>query len=423
MHDQKKTVYAWALYDWANSAFATTVMAGFFPLFFKEYWSNPAAPGESTFYLGLANSLASIIVAALSPFLGAVADRGSSRKKFLMLFAFLGVIMTGSLWLVDQGQWRLAVLFYVCSNIGFSGGNIFYDALLPVVSSEKKMDFTSSLGYALGYIGGGILFLVNVMMYLKPGLFGIPDGAAAIRLSFLTVALWWAVFSLPVFLFVKEPPAFRDRGGPGALVMGWRQLRDTLRDIRHLRVVGLFLAAYWLYIDGVDTIIRMAVDYGRSLGFDSASLITALLMVQFIAFPAALAYGKIAERAGTKRALYGAIVGYAVITLLAYYMSVKWHFYALAALVGLFQGGIQALSRSFYARLIPANKAAQFFGFYNMLGKFAAVIGPFMMGTVTLVTGNIRYGILSILVLFVLGGLLLTMVDPREGRAIADTYL
>lgn len=423
MLDNRKTVLSWALYDWANSAFATTVLAGFFPLFFKEYWANPGDPLQSTFYLGLANSIASVIVAMLSPFLGAVADRGSYRKKFLLLFAFLGIIMTGSLCMLARGQWQMAVFLFVSASVGFAGGNIFYDSLITEVSSKKKMDFTSSLGFALGYIGGGLLFLINVLMYLKPHLFGIPDGATAIKLSFLSVALWWAVFSIPIFLVVKEPPSDNRGSLIASIRMGWRQLAGTFRDIKHFKVVGLFLLAYWFYIDGVDTIIRMAVDYGKSLGFDSGSLITALLMVQFIAFPAALIYGKISEKIGTKKALLAGITAYTIITILASMMFSKWHFYVLAAMIGLFQGGIQALSRSLYTRIIPKSKSAYFFGFYNMLGKFAAVMGPFLMGSISRLTGNIRYGIISIVVLFACGGLLLLKVDPEKGEKMAEEYL
>jgi len=423
MLDQKKTIWSWALYDWANSAFATTVMAGFFPLFFKGYWADPTNPGQSTFYLGVANSTASIIVAALAPFLGAVADRSSAKKKFLMLFAFLGVIMTGALWMVAQGNWVLAVVFYVGGTVGFSGGNIFYDSLLPGVASEKKVDYASSLGFSLGYIGGGLLFLVNVLMYLKPALFGIPDGPTAIKLSFLSVSVWWALFSIPVFLFVKEP--FRENAEPimKAVRTGWKQLMGTLGEIRHLKIVGLFLLAYWLYIDGVDTIIRMAVDYGMSLGFPSSSLITALLMVQFVAFPATLLYLKVASWLGTKKAVMVAIGGYIVITVFAYFMATQWHFYVLAAAVGLFQGSIQALSRSLYARIIPANKSAEFFGFYNMLGKFAVFFGPLLMGSVSYLSGNPRFGVFSIIILFVAGGYLLSRVNIEQGEKIAKEYL
>jgi UMF1 family MFS transporter len=423
MKDTKKSIWSWAIYDWGNSAFATTIMAGFFPVFFKKYWSNPANLNESTLYLGLANSIASLLVAVMAPFLGAIADKGSVKKRFLFFFAFLGVVMTGALWMVAQGMWEMAILFYIGGTVGFSGGNIFYDSLLPGVASEKKVDFVSSLGFSLGYIGGGILFLINVLMYTKPELFGIPDGVTAIRLSFLSVAVWWAVFSIPVFLFVEEPYV-EDRKSIGrAVVLGWRQLMDTFRDISNLKVVAMFLVAYWLYIDGVDTIIRMAVDYGMTLGFSSDSLIKALLLVQFVAFPAALVYSWIAGRIGVKNAIMTAIGGYILITIGGYFMQEEWHFYLLAVSIALFQGGIQALSRSLYSRIIPEEKAAEFFGFYNMLGKFAAVIGPQLIGWVTIITGNIRFGILSILILFAVGGFLLWRVNIDEGEKLADEYL
>ncbi len=423
MIDSRKTVLSWSLYDWANSAFATTVMAGFFPLFFKGYWANQANVEESTFYLGMANSIASIIVAALAPFMGAIADRGTAKKKFLFLFAFLGIVMTGGLWMVAQGHWQMAVLLYVLATVGFSGGNIFYDSLLPGVASEKKWDSVSSLGFALGYIGGGLLFLVNVLMYLKPGMFGIPDAPTAIKLSFVSVGIWWAVFSIPIFLWVEEPKIYEAVEFGKAIGLGLRQIGDTFQEIKHLKVVAFFLLAYWFYIDGVDTIVRMAVDYGMALGFPASSLITALLLVQFIAFPITLCYGWIAGKIGVKRAIMIAILGYGCITFLGYFMSEQWHFYALAVMIAMFQGGIQALSRSVYTRIIPAEKAAQFFGFYNMLGKLAAVLGPALMGTISLITGNVRYGILSVLILFVLGAFFLAKVDINEGERMAQEHL
>jgi len=423
MRDQKKPIWSWAMYDWANSAFATTVMAGFFPLFFKGYWANPDNPAESTFYLGLANSLASIIVAALAPFLGAIADKGTAKRKFMITFASLGIVMTGGLFMVAQGHWQMAVLLYVLATIGFSGSNIFYDSLLPGVASEKKVDYTSSLGFSLGYLGGGILFLVNVLMYLKPEMFGIADGATAIKLSFLTVAVWWTAFTIPLLLWVEEPKINEPVSLLKAVPLGWKQLMDTLKDIRHLKVVGLFLLAYWLYIDGVDTIVRMAVDYGMSLGFPSSSLITALLIVQFIAFPFTMLYYKISTKIGLKKGILIGIMGYGVITFLGYFMNAVWQFYVLALMIGMFQGGIQAISRSAYSRLIPKEKAAEFYGFYNMLGKFAAVVGPFLMGSITLMTGNPRFGILSILILFIFGGYFLLKVDFEEGEKMAKEYL
>ena len=419
MKENKRAVWSWAFYDWANSAYSTTVMAGFFPLFFKEYWADPHNPSQSTFYLGMANSIASMVVAALAPLLGSVADQGSAKKKFLTFFAFLGVIMTGGLWMVAQGNWQMAVLFYVIATIGFASGNVFYDSLLPGLASEERVDAVSSLGFGLGYLGGGLLFLVNVFMYLKPEIFGIPDGATAIKLSFLSVAVWWAVFTIPLILFVPEPKNYENIDFNNAIRMGWVQLVQTFKEIRNMKVVGTFLLAYWFYIDGVDTIIRMAVDYGMSLNFPGESLIIALLIVQFVAFPAALIYGWLASKIGAKTGIMVGITAYSFITLLGYFMTEAWHFYVLAILIGLFMGGIQALSRSLYTRIIPPDKSAEFFGFYNMLGKFAAIIGPALMGTIALVTGSARLSILSILLLFILGAFFLNKVDIKEGKRLA----
>jgi len=417
--ENKRAVWSWAFYDWGNSAYSTTVMAGFFPLFFKEYWADPHNPNQSTFYLGMANSIASIVVASLAPLLGSIADQGSAKKKFLTLFAFLGVIMTGGLWMVSQGNWQMAVVFYVMATIGFASGNVFYDSLLPGLASEERVDVVSSLGFGLGYLGGGLLFLVNVFMYLKPEIFGIPDGATAIKLSFLSVAVWWAVFTIPLILFVPEPKNYDSVNINNAIQMGWIQLIQTFKEIRNMKVVGTFLLAYFFYIDGVDTIIKMAVDYGMSLNFSGESLIIALLIVQFVAFPAALIYGRLGAKIGAKTAIMIGIIAYSVITFLGYFITKAWHFYVLAILIGLFQGGIQALSRSLYTRIIPAEKSAEFFGFYNMLGKYAAIIGPALMGTISLVTGSARLGILSILLLFILGAFLLNKVDLDEGKRLA----
>lgn len=397
-------------------------MAGFFPIFFEKYWSNPDDVIQSTYQLGWANSLASIVVAALAPFLGAIADRGSAKKKFLIFFCYMGVVMTSGLYMVGQGEWQLAVMLYIAATVGFMGANIFYDSLLPSVATKEKMNYVSSLGFAIGYIGGGLLFLVNVLMYLHPHWFGIADAPTAIKLSFLSVAVWWGVFTIPLLLFVPEPHVKDQLPLGKAISAGYRQLQTTFKQIRQLKVIGTFLLAYWLYIDGVDTIIRMAVKMGSSLGFEAGDLITALLMVQFIAFPSALAYNWFASKIGTSKAVLIAIGGYSLVTLLAFFMTQKLHFFILAAMIGLFQGGIQALSRSLYTRLVPKGKEAEFFGFYNMLGKFAAVVGPVMMGWVTLVTGNVRLGILSILILFIGGAYFLSKVDFDEGELLAASY-
>jgi UMF1 family MFS transporter len=440
--NDKKTIWGWAFYDWANSAFATTVMAGFFPIFFKQYWSYGTDVNISTAQLGFGNAIASLIVACLAPILGAIADKGSARKKFLILFAYLGVLMTAGLFLVGQGQWALAIVIYVMGIIGFSGSIVFYDALLPLVTSEAHYDRVSSLGYAMGYLGGGLLFLLNVSMTLVPERFGLPDAATAVRMSFITVAAWWGGFTILTILWVTEGDARPSAiGVRGAVVQGLHQLIETFKEFRRLKTTFLFLAAYWFYIDGVDTIIRMAVDYGLSLGFQSTDLILALLMVQFIGFPAALGFGRLGEVIGVRRTIFLAIGFYVLITGWATMMTSKREFFILAAMIGLVQGGIQALSRSYYARLIPSNRTAEYFGFYNMLGKFAAIIGPALMGAVGLAAKRLlmppspttadlthisqlasRWSIGSVAILFLVGGLLLYFVDENKGRAEADFF-
>ncbi|MCY1152710.1 MAG: MFS transporter [Sphaerochaetaceae bacterium] len=421
--DKPKTYVSWALYDWANSAFATTVMAGFFPVFFSEYWTQGAKASTTTFYLGLGNSLASLIVAILAPILGAIADHGNYKKRFLITFAFLGCLMSGNLSLVHAGYWQLAIIFYITACIGFSGANTFYDSLLPSVASENKVDYVSSLGYSLGYIGGGLLFLINVTMYLKPEWFNLADGVAAIKASFITVGVWWFVFTIPLILFVKEEKNNKDVKVKKSIKVGLIEFKTTVKDLKHLPTLLTFLVAYWFYIDGVDTIVRMAVDFGTSLGFSSSSLIVALLLTQFVAFPSALLYSLFGKKIGIKKALFVAIIAYTIIAGFGALMTKEFHFYLLASAIGLFQGGIQALSRSFYTRLIPENKHAEFFGFFNMLGKFAAILGPLLLGLVTLITDNNRYGIISLILLFVIGAILLSKVDLENNDKEIKNFL
>jgi UMF1 family MFS transporter len=408
--------WGWVFYDWANSAFATTVMAGFFPVYFKAYWNTGLDPTESTFRLGLANSVASLLIVLLAPVLGAMADCMSRRKAMLFVFACLGWLMTGGLYLVAEGDWFLAALLYILAVIGFSGSNIFYDSLLPFISSNDELDRTSAFGFAFGYLGGGLLFACNILMVLHPDWFGLADGDAAVRMSFLMVAVWWLVFSLPLLLLVGEPDG--SIKGPSLNVVreGFVRVWNTLHEIRRLRHVWLFLVAYWLYIDGVDTIVRMAVDYGLSLGFDHKSLLTALLITQFTGFPAAIAFGFLGSRFGPRAGILLGLLIYTVVTIRASVMSSPDEFYVLAFAIGLAQGGVQALSRSLYARMIPGNRTAEFFGFYNMLGKFAAVIGPVMMGWVGALSDSPRTGILSLLILFIAGALVLTRVQVDRRR-------
>jgi UMF1 family MFS transporter len=417
MNRSRRALWSWALYDWANSAFATTVMAGFFPLFFKQYWAKDLSATESSFQLGLGNSVASLLLVALAPLLGAVADRGGLKRRLLFLFTLLGVAMTGALYFVAAGHWALAIWLYVAAQLGFSGAMVPYDALLLEVSPRERWDHGSALGYALGYLGGGLLFALNVLMVLHPDAFGLPDATQAVRFAFLSVALWWAVFSVPVLLFVRERGAGERPPLATSLRLGLRQLRDTARHIRQVRPALLFLVAYWLYIDGVDTVVRMAVDYGLALGFEANGLMTALLITQFVGFPAALAFGRIGERYGPKQGILLAIVVYLLAIAWASRMETAAEFYALAVVIGLVQGGVQSLSRSLYARLIPPEQAGEFYGFYNMLGKFAAVIGPFLVGWVGIVSGSPRIGILSVGVLFLAGAVLLWRVEVPAAPA------
>lgn len=410
-----KQVVSWAMYDWANSAFATTVMAAFFPVFFKEYWSAGTDIEQSTFQLGLANSLSSLVVVLLAPLLGAISDQGGTRRKFLFGFAFLGILATGCLYLVAEGAWVLAVFVYALAAVGFSGANTFYDSLMVAVADHKHSDFVSALGYSLGYLGGGLLFALNVTMVLYPQSFGLADASQAVRICFLMVAMWWAVFSIPLWLWVDEPIPANPPKSWRAISGGYHQLIETFREIRRLRTTLIFLIGYWLYIDGVDTIVRMAIDYGMSIGFETDNLLLALGITQFVGFPAAIVFGKIGERTGTRTGLFIGLAAYIGVTIWGYFINEIWEFYLLATAVGLVQGGVQALSRSLYSRLIPRERAAEFFGFYNMLGKFAAVIGPALMGWAAVLTGNPRFGILSIVILFVAGGICLWFVDEQEG--------
>ncbi len=404
----QRAVWAWSLYDWANSAFALTVISGFFPLFFKQYWSDDIAVTQSTFYLGLATSFASLLIFILAPLLGAMADHGSLRKRMLFSLASIGAFATAALFWVGEGQWLPAVVLYVLGLLCFSGANVFYDALLVAVSTERDRHRVSALGYALGYLGGGLLFAVNVAMTLKPEWFGLADAVEGVRWSFVSVAVWWLVFSVPIMLFVDEPEVSRDTK------TGWREavaaLRETAREIKNYPQVWLFLIAFWFYIDGVHTVIVMAVDYGLSIGLPQDALIKALLLVQFVGFPAAIAWGRVAERIGPVRCLHITIVVYMGVTIVAVNMDSAVEFYLIAAVVGLVQGGIQSVSRSVFSQLIPEHKSAEFFGFYNMAGKAAAVVGPLMVGVIAALTENSRLGLLSILILFVAGMLVLRKV-------------
>ncbi|MEZ5514112.1 MAG: MFS transporter [Steroidobacteraceae bacterium] len=417
---KRRPVLAWALYDWANSAFATTVMAGFFPTFFKQFWSVGADPTESTVRLGLANAAAGFVIALLAPVLGAIADRGGRRKQFLLAWTALGVLATAGLYFVGQGQWQFAVLLFVLGTMGFNGAIVFYDSMLLDVARPAEFDRVSALGFSAGYLGGGLLFAFNVVLTLKPGWFGLAGPAAAVQLSFLSVALWWLLFTIPLVRHVQPQQVVTPLPLARAVRAGIIELRETIRHVAGYRTIVVFLLAYWLYIDAVNTIIKMAIDYGLSLGLPAAGLLAALLLTQFVAFPAALLFGYLGDRIGARRGILIGLAVYIAVTIYAYFLDTVAEFYAMAVVVGLVQGGVQSLSRSLFGQMVPPGKNAEFFGFYNMMGKFATVLGPLLVALVAGITGDSRASILSLVILFVAGALLLLRV-PQTARSAASS--
>lgn len=424
--------WSWALYDWANSAFATTVIAGFFPIFFKRFWSDGVDPSVSTFWLGFGNSSASLLVFLFAPFLGVIADLKHNHVRLLTGFAFFGIACTLGLTAVGQGQWPLAIAVYALAILGFSGANVFYDALLPRISPRDQHHRISALGFAMGYLGGGVLFLINVAMTLKPDWFGLADASEAVRWSFATVAVWWLVFMIPIMRlkpdFTTSPTDTRVSAPPEnqsklSLKGAYQKPLRTLKKIRKHQNLWWFLLAYWFYIDGLATIIRMAVDFGLSIGLPSNSLIVALLIVQFVGFPATIVFGKIAKRFGARTGLWIGLSTYVVATACAAFMSTAAEFYALAVALGLVQGGVQSLSRSIFSQLIPKENSGEYFGFLNMLGKSAAIVGPVLVGVVNVTTGNPRIGLLSIILLFVIGMWFLWKVEEPSANSSLNENL
>lgn len=394
-------------------------MAGFFPVFFAQYWAADLAPSKSTQWLGYVSSGASLILVLSAPVLGALADQLGAKKRFLLGFTLLGVLATAALFWLEAGHWGAALALYLAGLLGYFAGNIFNDALITDVAAPDDYERASSLAYALGYLGGGLLFAVNVVMVLAPETFGFADKSAAVQAAFLGCALWWALFSVPLMLFVPESAGLGSQSLGPAVRGAFSELAATFRQVRRLPNTFLFLIAYWFYIDGVDTIVFMAVKYGLDLGFPDSSLMVALLITQLVGFPAALAFGRLGVRWGPKPSILLAIGIYSLVVLAATQMDRVEHFYVLAVAIGLVQGGIQALSRALFASLIPAGETAELFGFYNMVGKFAAVFGPFLVGSTAALTGEPRLSLLPILLLFLLGALLLWRVDVAVGRADA----
>lgn len=398
---------AWALTAWANHGFTTTVLVGFFPIFLNKYWAAELPATRSTLYLGLANSSASLVVMLLAPWLGAYADRRGQKKLWLGVFTCIGVGATALLALIGKGQWQWALPVFALASVGFFAGSSFQDALIVQVASPAEAHRVSAYGFAAGYLGGGLLLLINVVLALHPAWFGLPDSVAATRVAFLDVAVWWAVFTVPLFRHVPEAPPVVEAPGLAEL---WSSIRKVLAD----PTVRGFLIAYWLYIDGIGTLQQMAVDFGSKLGLPTSALIQALLLVQFISFPSALVFGKLGDRIGARPAILIGLAVFVFVSVWALFLQHTWQFYAMAVMVGLVQGGVQSLSRSLFSHLIPRERSGEYFGLYNMLGKFAAVLGPVLVGVMAAVSGSPRVGVSSLMILFAVGALLLWRVRVPE---------
>ncbi|MCS1352464.1 MFS transporter [Mechercharimyces sp. CAU 1602] len=418
----KKAVRAWVMYDWANSAFATTMMAAVMPIFYSDIAAGNLSKTTATAYWGYTQSIALAFVVLFSPILGAIADAASSKRTFLTFFIYMGAIASILMAFVGEGQWILASLLVILGTLSFSGANVFYDAFLPDLVPEKKRDEVSTRGFAFGYFGGGILLAINLLMIQHPSWFFLPDSLVATQLSFASVGVWWVAFSLPLFRHVhdkKRENTIKKKARTYA-VEGFRQVKSTLIGLNKYPELLKFLIAFWFFSDGINTIVKMATIYGREIGIGTNDLILALLITQFIGIPFTLLFGKIATKFGSMRTLIGTLAFYLMIVILGYFMQTAAHFYLMAMLVGVVQGGSQAISRSIFSRLIPVNRSAEFFGFYSLSGKLAAVFGPFLMGIIAQLTGSSRFGILALALFFIVGILMLFKVNEEKGQQEAN---
>ncbi len=414
---RRKIIVSWCLYDWANSAFATTIMAAVLPVFYSSVAAADLSKTTASSYWGYTNTIAMLIVAFTAPVLGALADHSGMKKKFLAAFAALGILSTAGLIGVSRGDWLLASSLYILGMVGFSGGNNFYDSLLPHVAGDQEIDRISSWGYATGYLGGGILLVFNLAMILKPQFFGLPNAEWGTRYSFLTVSIWWALFTIPLLKNVSEPPVVPIAGeSANPLRASLQRLSLTFHNIRRHREAFKFLMAFWLYNDGIGTIISMAVIFGAEIRIAQEHLIGSILAVQVIGAPFSVLFGKIAGRIGAKNAILAGLVIYTGIAIGGYFIQTALHFWILAIFVGFVQGGTQALSRSLFGTLIPKSRSAEFYSFYDVSSKFAGIIGPAVFGIVGQMAGSSRLSIVSLIVFFVVGGLILLTVDINKGR-------
>ncbi|MGB2717540.1 MAG: MFS transporter [Vicinamibacterales bacterium] len=420
----RRDLRAWAMYDLANSAFQTTVIAAVFPIYYNRVVAADLPGAQATSRFAWATTIAILIVAIVAPLLGAIADYAAMKKKLLAVFVAIGATASAAMFWIQRGDWQLALVLFVIGNVGVAGSIVFYESLLPHLVPEDQLDRVSSAGYAIGYLGGGVLLAINLLMIMKPGLFGIPNSGVATRLTFVSVAVWWALFSIPLFRHVPEPIRqleADERPGANVVITGWHRLVETFQELRRYREAFVMLLGFLLYNDGIQTMIRMATTYGSEIGLPENAMITALLMTQFIGVPCAFAFGAVAERIGAKISVFLGLAVYAVITVLGYYMSTVTHFFILATLVGMVQGGTQALSRSLFASMIPRHKSSEFFAFFSVFERYAGVLGPAVFAWVVSRSGSGRSAILSVLVFFVLGAIILAFVNVDAGRRAART--
>lgn len=417
----RKIINSWAMYDWANSAFATTIMAAMFPPFYRSLAVNAGlGEADATAAWAYTTSLSLLLIAVLAPVLGAISDHTGGKKRFIAFFAVLGVIGTGLFAFLGDTSYLWASVLFMIGDVGFAGANIFYESLLPHIAQKGDIDQVSTRGYAMGYLGGGILLIVNVLWFMKPELFFMPSTGFALRAAFFSVAVWWAVFSIPLFRNVPEPPVVRiERREVNVVRAGFSRLGHTFGQIRRYKQLLIFLIAFWIYNDGIGTIIKMATAYGDEIGIGLTDMTLALIITQFVGIPFSFGFGWLARRLGTKRSILLALGVYVLISIAGYFMQTAIHFYILAFMVGTVQGGSQALSRSLYGTMVPKSQSAEFFGFFSTSSKFAGIIGPLIFGIVSQLAGASRLSILSVIAFFIIGGFLLTFVDEQEGRRVA----
>ena len=418
----RRELFAWAMYDWANSAFWTTIVAAIFPIYFQKVAAAGLSPPDATSRFAWATTLSILIVAIVAPLLGSLADRAPLKKPLLGVFLGIGAAATAAMFFISRGEWLFALTVFVIGNVGVSASIVFYEAMLPHIASAEELDRVSTAGYAMGYVGGGVLLAINIVMLSKPGWFGLADKDVAVRASFATVAVWWVVFSIPLFRRVPEPAVRREldeRPGTSALAGGVTRLFETFRELRRYRDAFVFLLAFLLYNDGIQTMIRMATIYGTGIGLPESAMIAALLLTQFIGVPCAFLFGMAASRTGARTGVFVGLGVYVLITVLGYFMRTAAHFYALAVLVGMVQGGTQALSRSLFASMIPRHKSSEFFAFFSVFERYAGVLGPAIFAFVVERSGSGRAAILAVAVFFIVGAAILTFVDVARGRAAA----